>query len=281
MSGVYAALIGPFEAFGFMRVALAACLALALASGPIGVFLLLRRMSLEGDVLSHAVMPGAAIGFLFAGYSLAAMSFGGLATGLGVAGLAGLAGRMGPRRREAGLAAFYLFSLAAGVLIVSFRAGNADLMNVLFGTVLAVDVKALLLISAVSGLTLIAMAAICRPLSVDSFDPAFLRSVGGGRLYGPIFIVLLVLNLVASFQAFGTLLAIGPILLPAAAARCWAQRIWPTIQLSVALGLLADYVGLLLSYHYKLPAGPAIVLCGCAIYAVSLLVAGARLPQPA
>jgi zinc/manganese transport system permease protein len=279
MNAAYLALVGPFETFAFMRVALVSCLALALANGPIGTFLLLRRMSLEGDVLSHAVMPGAAIGFLYAGYSLAALSVGGLATGLSVAGLASLIARMRPRRREASLAAFYLFSLATGVLIVSFRAGNTGLMNVLFGTVLAVDFNALLLIAIVSSVTLLVLAAIYRPLAVDSFDPAFLRGNGGGQIFAAIFVVLLVMNLVVSFQAFGTLLAIGPMLLPAAAARCWTQKVWPTIKLSVAIGLVADYGGLLLSYHAKLPSGPAIVLCGSLIYGVSLIASGAREAQ--
>ena len=100
MSGVYSLLIGPFETFGFMRTALVACLALALASGPIGTLLLLRRMSLEGDVLSHAVMPGAALGFLYAGYSFAALSIGGLLTGALVAGSAGVIARLQPKRKE-------------------------------------------------------------------------------------------------------------------------------------------------------------------------------------
>src|SRR3979411_1643482 len=85
-----ALLIGPFESFSFMRIALVASFALALANGPIGTLLLMRRESLSGNVLSHAVMPGAALGFLYAGYSLAALSFGGLLTGLVVAGLAAL-----------------------------------------------------------------------------------------------------------------------------------------------------------------------------------------------
>ena len=276
MSGLYAALIGPFEAFAFMRLALVASLALALASGPVGTFLLLRRMSLDGSVLSHAVMPGAAAGFFLAGYSLAAMSLGGLASGLGVAALASLAGRRETRRSEAGLIAFYLFSLAAGVLIVSFRAGNADLMNVLFGTILAVDFKAMTLIALASSVTLIVMATIYRPLCVDTFDPAFLRSAGGGRIVGAVFTVLLAVMLVCSFQAFGTLLAIGPLLLPATAARLWARRAPQIIVLAIVFGLVADYGGLLLSYHYRLPSGPAIVLCGCGLYTLSLLASALR-----
>lgn len=272
MSSAYVFLIDPFASFGFMRTALVACLALALVNGPLGMLLLLRRMSLEGDVLSHAVMPGAALGFVFAGYSLAALSLGGLATGALVAGSAGVIARLQPKRQEVGLAAFYLVSLALGVMIVSVRGSNVDLMHVLFGTVLAVDMRALILIASVSSATLLALAAIYRPLAVESFDPAFLRSIGArSGLFQAIFLLAVVLVLVASFQAFGTLLAIGPMLLPAAAALCWTQRVWPTIAISIAIGMAADYAGLLMSYYGNLPSGPAIVLVGGIIYGLSLI----------
>jgi zinc/manganese transport system permease protein len=258
-----------------MRTALVACLALALASGPVGTLLLLRRMSLEGDVLSHAVMPGAALGFLYAGYSFTALSVGGLLTGALVAVSAALTARLQPKRKEASLAAFYLVSLALGVMIVSARGSNVDLTHVLFGTVLAVDMRGLLFIAGVSSVTLLVLAAIYRPLAVESFDPAFLRSIGaGGGLFRGIFLAAVVLNLVASFQAFGTLLAIGPMLLPAAAALCWTQRIWPTIALNIAIGMTADYAGLLTSYYANVPSGPAIVLAGGIIYGLSLIGAG-------
>ena len=273
MSAAYSLLIGPFESFGFMRTALVACFALALANGPIGTLVLLRRMSLEGDVLSHAVMPGAALGFLYAGYSLAALSLGGFLTGVLVAGSAGLVARFRPKRPEVSLAAFYLVSLALGVIIVSARGSNADLMHVLFGTVLAVDMRNLLFIAIISSAALLVLAAIYRPLAIDSFDPAFLRSIGasGGGVYRGAFVLIVVLNLVASFQAFGTLLAIGPMLLPAAAALCWTQRIWATIALGVAIGMAADYAGLLISYYANLPSGPAIVLAGGAMYGLSMI----------
>jgi zinc/manganese transport system permease protein len=274
MSTLYSQLIAPFESFAFMRTALVACLALALANGPIGTLLLLRRMSLSGDVLSHAVMPGAALGFLYAGYSLAALSLGGLMTGALVAGSAALVGRMRPKRQEASLAAFYLVSLALGVMIVSIRGSHADLMHVLFGTVLAVDLKALVFIAAISSATLLLIAVIYRPLVVESFDPAFLRQIGaGGTIFRGMFLGAVVLNLVTSFQAFGTLLAIGPMLLPAAAALCWTEKVGAAVPLSIAFGAASDYVGLLISYYYNLPSGPAIVLASGLIYGVSLTVA--------
>jgi zinc/manganese transport system permease protein len=275
MNEAYSLLIGPFVSFGFMRTALVACLALALANGPVGTLLILRRMSLQGDVLSHAVMPGAALGFLYAGYSFATLSLGGFVTGALVALSASFIGRLHPKRPEVSLAVFYLLSLAVGVMIVSVRGSNADLMHVLFGTVLAVDMRGLLFIASVSSVTLLALAAIYRPLAVDSFDPTFLRSMGvGGGAFRGIFLVAVVLNLVASFQAFGTLLAIGPMLLPAAAALSWTERIWPTIALTIAIGMLADYAGLLASYYANLPSGPAIVLALGIVYGISLIGAG-------
>ena len=97
-----------------------------------------------GDVMGHAVLPGAAIGYLLAGLSLFAMSLGGFAAGLAVALAAGLVARSTVLREDASLAGFYLVSLALGVLIVSVRGSNVDLLHVLFGTVLALDNAALL-----------------------------------------------------------------------------------------------------------------------------------------
>jgi zinc/manganese transport system permease protein len=264
-----------------MRIALVACFALALANGPIGTLLLMRRESLSGNVLSHAVMPGAALGFLYAGYSLAALTLGGLLTGLAVAGLAALTARSRPQRQDSNLIAFYLVSLSFGVLIVAARGSQADLMHVLFGTVLAVDVKALLLIASISSLTMLVVAALYRPLAVESFDPAFLRAVGGGGgAFRAIFITLVVLNLVANFQAFGTLLAIGPMLLPAAAARCWTHKAWPMIALATVIGMVAALAGLLVSYYATMPSGPAIVMGSGMIYGMSLLAAGRMRLKP-
>ena len=87
------ALTQPFIEFAFMRRALVGCLALSLGAPPIGVFLMLRRMSLMGDAMSHAILPGAAIGYLLAGLSLFAMSLGGFAAGLAVALAAGFVAR--------------------------------------------------------------------------------------------------------------------------------------------------------------------------------------------
>ena len=142
MMSAHALIVEPFETLAFMRGALIACLALALANGALGTLLVLRRMSLDGDVLGHAVMPGAAVGFLYAGPSPAWLFLGGLASGFAVAALARLI-TSEPARRDAGLVAFYLVALSLGVLLVAWRGSNVDVMRVLFGTVLAIDQRAL------------------------------------------------------------------------------------------------------------------------------------------
>lgn len=271
---VHDALLAPFLDYGFMRRALVACLALTLGSGPAGVLLLLRRMSLMGDALSHAVLPGAALGFLAAGgLSLPAMSLGGLAVGLAVALLAGLVSRVTPLREDASFAAFYLVSLALGVMLVSLKGSNVDLLQVLFGSVLAVDDAALVLIGAIASASLLILAAIYRPLIVECFDPLFLRAAGGGGWrYHALFLLVVVLNLVAGFQALGTLMAVGLMMLPAAAARFWARSVWTMAAAATGIGLASAYTGLLASYHAGLPSGPAIVLAAGAAYAASLLL---------
>jgi zinc/manganese transport system permease protein len=279
---IWSFFVTPFAEYAFMRSALIACVALAVASGPLGTLLLLRRMGLVGDVLSHAVMPGAAIGFVFAGNSLAALSAGGLLTGLVVAALMILGTRFGTQREDASLAAFYLAAVGVGVLLVSMRGTNLDLMHVLLGTVLAIDASALVLIVAVASLVTTVLALAFRPLAVESFDPTFLRLVSGNAgIYRAIFLALVVLDLVAGFQAFGTLLAVVPLLLPAAAARCWARRVLPLLVISTLFGILAAYGGLLLSYHLGVPSGAAIACTAALVYAVSALAPAGRTLWPA
>jgi zinc/manganese transport system permease protein len=267
------ALIEPFVEFSFMRRALVGCLAISLGAPPIGVFLVLRRMSLMGDAMGHAILPGAAIGYLLAGLSLFAMSLGGFAAGLAVALAAGLVARSTVLREDASLAGFYLVSLALGVLIVSIRGSNIDLLHVLFGTVLALDDGALILVASIATVSLTTLAVIYRPLVLECFDPQFLRSVS--NLSSPthlMFLVLVVLNLVAGFQALGTLMAVGIMLLPAVAARFWAEDVWGLIGVAVGSAFAASFTGLLLSYYANVPTGPAIILLCGVFYVLSMLV---------
>lgn len=272
---LYDLFIGPFAEFDFMRRALVGVVALSVAGAPLGVFLMLRRMSLTGDAMAHAILPGAALGYLVAGFSLPAMTLGGLAAGFAVALAAGAVARITVIKEDASLAAFYLISLALGVTLVSIRGSAVDLLHVLFGNVLALDDDVLLLLASVASVTLVTLALIYRPLVLECVDPGFLRSVS--RAGGPvhlIFLALVVLNLVAGFNALGTLLAVGLMMLPAAAARFWTADITRLVLLAGAFGIASGYLGLVLSYASAggtIPAGPAVILAAGGLYLGSLL----------
>jgi zinc/manganese transport system permease protein len=269
---LYDGLIAPFVEFEFMRRALVGTAALALGAGPIGVFLMLRRMSLVGDAMAHAILPGAAIGFLLSGLDLFAMTAGGLIAGFVVALAAGLVARATEIKEDASLATFYLMSLALGVTIVSLKGSNLDLLHVLFGTVLALDDQTLFLIAANTTITLIALALIYRPLLLECVDPGFLRSVSrAGAPAHLAFLALVVVNLVGGFHALGTLLAVGIMVLPAAIGRFWARDITLMILIAVVSGGVAGYLGLLVSYHTGVPSGPAVILVAAVLYALSVL----------
>ena len=263
----------PFVDYGFMRRALVACLAIGSACGPIGTILVLRRMSLAGDAIAHAVLPGAAVGFIFFGLSLPAMSIGSFIAAALMALLAAAVTRWTAQKEDASFASFYLITLALGVMLIATSGSKVDLLHFLFGSVLAIDGPSLLLITGASSFTLLGLAIIWRPLIVECFDPVFLRSVGGrGALVHQLFMMMVVLTLVSAFQALGTLMAVGLLMLPATAARFWCAGVVARALLAAGFGALSGAAGLLISYHANVPSGPAIVLCAGALYLLSLCV---------
>ncbi|GGY02233.1 zinc ABC transporter permease [Litchfieldella qijiaojingensis] len=264
--------IAPFD-YGFMRRAMIAGLALSLAAPPLGVFLMLRGMSLIGDAMAHAILPGVALGFLLAGFSLPVMSLGGMLSGLLVAGLAGSVSQMTGHREDAAMASFFLISLAAGVMLVSLGGSSVDLTHVLFGSILAVNTTALVLIAGISSVIVLAMALMFRALVVECLDPLFLRGQGvrHGLVHG-LFLALVVLNLTAGFQTLGTLMAVGLMMLPATTARFWSKRLEGLMAIAVVWAMIASTGGLLLSYHLALPSGPSIIMLAGVGYVFSALL---------
>lgn len=266
-----ALLLEPLQ-FTFMSHALLISLVVSIPCALLSVFLVLKGWALMGDAMSHAVLPGAALGFMWFGLSLPAMSVGGFFAGVVVAMLAGLATRFSNLKEDANFAAFYLMALALGVLMISKSGNQVDLIHILFGSVLAVDTAALLLMGMVSTVSLLGLAVIYRPLVLEGVDPIFLRSVGGrGGVWYLVFLMLVVLNLVAGFQSLGTLMSVGLMMLPAISARLWSHSIGKMLTISVLIALTSGFLGLLLSYHFEWASGPAIIFIAGLMYVGSLL----------
>ncbi|WP_338662340.1 metal ABC transporter permease [Pararoseomonas sp. SCSIO 73927] len=269
---LYDLLIGPFAEFGFLRRALVGCLALSVAAPPLGVFLVLRRMSLTADVLAHGILPGVAAGFILAGLSVTAMSVGGLVAGLVVTLGAGAISRATGGREDSALAALYLVALALGVTMVSASAGSVELTHLLFGSVLGVDDPALFMMAGVATLTLLALSLAWRPLVLECFDPSFAAAEGArGGAWHLLFMALVVLNVLAAFQALGTMMAVGLMMLPAVAARHWARSVGGMAYASSGIAILASGAGILVSYHLDVPTGPAVVLSAGVAWAASVV----------
>ena len=166
---------------------------------------------------------------------------------------AGLVARATELKEDASLATFYLVSLALGVTIVSIKGTNIDLLHVLFGDILAMDNRTLLVITFNATITLLVLAVIYRPLVIECVDPVFLRTVSrAGAPAHLAFLALVVINLVNGFHALGTLLGVGLMILPAGIARFWSRDITGMICIAVASAILSGYAGLVLSFQTDL-----------------------------
>jgi zinc/manganese transport system permease protein len=260
----------PF-ALGFMRRALAGCLALSAAAPPLGVFLVLRRMSLMSDVLQHGVLPGIAVGAILTGLSVWAMGLGGIMAGFAITVVAGWLTRRTGGREDSQLAGMYLVALAAGVALISTQ-HSIDLTHILFGNVLAVDDAALISMAGVATLTLPVLALIWRPLVLESLDPGFMAATTrNGGIWHLVFLMLVVLCVVSGFVALGTLMSVGLMMLPAISARHWSGSLAGQVRVAVLLACASSAGGLILSFNLDIPAGPAIVLTAGGLWIASLV----------
>lgn len=266
-------LFSPFSDYAFMQRALIGSIAVCLGAVPVGIFMTLRRMSLTGDAMAHAILPGVAIAYLLSGISIISLTLGGLIAGIVVAALAGWVARSTHLKEDTSLAAFYLISLALGVLIISLKRSNVDLFHVLFGNILALDNAALWFLASIGTISLLLMAFLYRPLIIECVDPSFLRRSGSASSIAHFgFLFLMVINLVAGFHALGTLMAIGIMILPAAASRLWMKSLDGILIVAVLMSFVGCYIGLLLSFYFDLPSGPAIVLSLGVVYLSSLFI---------
>ncbi len=263
--------IDPFIMLPFLKRALVVSVMIAVSSGLVGVFLLLNRMSLVGDALSHGVLPGIAIAFLFFGFNIYAMSFGGVIAGVLIAIVASLISHYTNLKEDASFAALYLFSLAIGVVLIMEIGSQADLLHILFGSVLAVDESSLYLVWGVLVTTLLILSLIYRPLLLYIVDPLYLAlKTKVGLLFYGLFLFLVVLNLVASFQVLGTLMTVGMMMIPAICARLWSNRMEKVLLIAITLGIVSAYLGLVASVHYDIASGPMIILILAGFYMISL-----------
>jgi zinc/manganese transport system permease protein len=254
-------------------MALAGGLALALGGAPLGVLLIARRMSLVGDALSHGILPGAALAYLIAGPDPVAMTVGALFAGFVVAGLSSLLARTKRLPEDAAFAVFYLSALALGVLILGRNANAEVVFDLLFGAAKGLDATALLVSAGAATATLFALALFIRGFLAESADPVFMRASGlpGGLLH-LLLMMLVALNLVAGFRAFGALMTVGLMMIPAAASRFWARSYVGQAGTAVLISALSSGAGLILAHRFEAEPGATMTLTAASLFALSALV---------
>ena len=256
-----------------LKSAAAGAVALAFGGAPLGVLMIARRLSLMGDALSHGILPGVAIAFLLAGRDPVALTFGALTAGLIVAGLSSLLARTGKLPDDASFAIFYLSALALGVLLLG-RAGKPDeLEALLFGSTEALDAGGLILAGAAASATLVALALFLRGVLGEGADPVFMRTLGARfGLAHLLLMLLLALNLVAGFRAFGALMTVALMTIPAAAARFWAKGYGGQAVCAVLLSAVSGLAGLGLAAIWAVEPGAVMTLCAAGLFGVSALI---------
>lgn len=263
--------IAPFS-YDFMQRGLLSALLLSVSGGLLGCILVLRRLALMGDALSHSLLPGVGLAYWLFGANTLALFAGGLLAGLLTALGSAVISRLTRVKEDAAFGALFILFFGAGVALVSALPSRLNLMDFLFGNILGVSPADLRLAAFSTALTLIAFGLFHRSILLETFDPVFYRATGGrgGRVHLGL-LALVVLNLVAALQAMGVVLALGLFLLPAVTAYLWCDSFRGLLLASVLIAAVCCWAGILLSYHLGLASGASIVICLGALFLLSAL----------
>jgi ABC-type Mn2+/Zn2+ transport system permease subunit len=245
-----------------MQRALAACILVGFLNGFLGAFVVLRRMALMADSLSHSLLPGLAVGILiFQSVSALGLFVGALSAALCVALGAQLLSRSSRVKEDTALGILYTVAFSSGVVLLSFVKVRVSLMHYLFGNILGVSNEDLWVAYGVALLVLPLLVALERPLQLLLFDPAVARSQGIATGGLTVFLVgALVLTMVSSLQAVGVILLLGLLVSPAATMYLLCDSFPVMLWGGGVLGVLGSVFGLWLSYWLQVPSGACIVL---------------------
>jgi len=269
--------INPFTQNGFMVQAFLAGLLVSIACAIAGTFMILRGLAFIGDALAHGVLPGIAVAFL--------VGFPGiLGAAIGAAFMIGGITLITQRSRlssDTAIGLLFVGMLSLGVIIVSrSNSFSGDLTRILFGEILGITPQAVF-VQLAATVVIIIIAVVCaRPFLLLSFDPEQAQVAGfSSRLYHNVMLFMIALTVIVSFQTVGTLLVFGLLIAPAGAGALLARRIKAMIVWAIIFGVLSMYFGLLLSYHFNLAAGAAIILVTVAIFFIVFILQNIRSRQ--
>ncbi|MGN7139341.1 zinc ABC transporter permease AztB [Streptomyces pseudogriseolus] len=266
-------LTAPFEAT-FVQRALWGGILVSAICALAGTWVVLRGMAFLGDAMSHGLLPGVALAALLGGNPMVGAL---LSAAVMTAGVTAL-GRTPKLSQDTGIGLLFVGMLSLGVIIVSRSQSFAvDLTGFLFGDVLAVREQDLALLGTALALALTVSVLGHRAFLALAFDPRKARTLGlRPRLAHAVLLGLLALAIVASFHIVGTLLVLGLLIAPPAAALPWARGVRGVMVLAALLGAAATFFGLLLSWHLGTAAGATVSALAVTLFFLSHLASGIR-----
>ncbi|EOD4377663.1 TPA: metal ABC transporter permease [Staphylococcus aureus] len=253
--------------YQFLNRALITSIIVGIVCGTVGSLIVLRGLSLMGDAMSHAVLPGVALSFLFG----IPMFVGALITGMIASIFIGYITSSSKTKPDAAIGISFTAFLASGIIIISLINTTTDLYHILFGNLLAITNSAFLTTIVIGSIVLILIIIFYRPLMISTFDPMFSRMSGLNTTLLHYFVMLLLsLVTVASIQTVGIILVVALLITPASTAFLISKKLYSMMIIASLISVISSIVGLYYSYIYNIPSGATIVLCTFVIYIITL-----------
>lgn len=253
--------------YQFLNRALITSIIVGIVCGTVGSLIVLRGLSLMGDAMSHAVLPGVALSFLFG----IPMFVGALITGMIASIFIGYITSSSKTKPDAAIGISFTAFLASGIIIISLINTTTDLYHILFGNLLAITNSAFLTTIVIGSIVLILIIIFYRPLMISTFDPTFSRMSGLNTTLLHYFVMLLLsLVTVASIQTVGIILVVALLITPASTAFLISKKLYSMMIIASLISVISSIVGLYYSYIYNITSGATIVLCTFVIYIITL-----------
>ena len=253
----------------YMQNALVTSIVIGIVSGAVGCFIILRGMSLMGDAISHAVLPGVALSFILGiNFFVGAIVFG-LFASMIITFIRGNSIIKG----DTAIGITFSSFLALGVILIGLARSSTDLFHILFGNILAVQDSDKWITIWVSVAVLIVIILFFKELLITSFDPQMAKAMGMKvNFYHYLLMILLTLVSVTAMQSVGTILIVAMLITPAATAYLYVNSLKSMILLSSTLGAVTSVLGLFLGTSFNVAAGSSIVLTSAVIFAISFFI---------
>ena len=254
--------------YQFLQYALLTSILIGLICGVVSSFVVLRGMSLMGDAISHAVLPGVAISYMFGFSYMIGATFFGVLTSVVI----GFVTQKSQLKNDTAIGIVFSSFFALGILLISFAQSTTNLYHILFGNVLAVRTSELWMTAIISLIILFFIGLFYKELKISSFDPVAAKAYGlNTTVIHYMLMFFLTLVAVVSLQTVGTILVIAMLITPAATAYQLTNRFSTMLFLSAFFGMASAVIGVFFSYSYNLPSGAAIVLTSSGFFLLAFL----------